>query len=52
MRRKTQGETAAEQYDVARYQAKVITDIQSEVAEHQRTLVPGEGQLAARITKS
>ncbi len=42
----------SEQYDVAQYQPKVIADIQKEVAEHQRTLVPGEDQLAGRIGKS
>ena len=41
----------AEQYDVARYHPNVIADIQKEVAEHRRTLIPAEDQLAKQITK-
>ena len=39
----------SEKFDVAQYHPKVIADIQKEVAEHRRTLVPGEDQLAGRI---
>ena len=42
----------SEQFDVAKYHPKIIADIQKEVAEHQRTLVPGEDQLAGRVEKS
>ena len=41
----------AEQYDVAKYHPNVIADIQKEVAEHRRTLIPAEDQLAKQITK-
>jgi arylsulfatase A-like enzyme len=43
------GHDPSEKYDVAKDHPDVIADIQKEVAEHQRTLVPGEDQLAKRI---
>jgi len=43
------GRDPSEQYDVAKDHPDVIADIRKEVAEHQRTLVPGEDQLAQRI---
>lgn len=39
----------SEKFDVAQYHPDVIADIRKVVAEHQRTLVPGEDQLAGRI---
>ena len=42
----------SEKFDVAQYHPKVIADIQKEVVEHQRTLIPGDDQLARRIGKS
>lgn len=43
------GHDPSEKFDVAKDHPDVIADIQKEVAEHLRTLIPGEDQLAKRI---
>jgi arylsulfatase A-like enzyme len=42
----------SEKFDVAQYHPNVIADIRKVVAEHQRTLIPGQDQLAGRIEEN
>jgi arylsulfatase A len=45
------GHDPSEKYDVSKNHPNIIADIQREVEQHRKTLVPGEDQLAKRIKK-